>query len=112
MLEAPHIAEADDTKMTRIEGEMARLESEVRSTLTALEVGVRTENVQTLKVAAEALDRFLGLNAQLVALSRRNTNVRSLAMSLGQKRTLASACEYSLRALDEKLAKRTFPATR
>ena len=54
----------------------------------------------------------MGVNAQIVALSRRNTNVRSLALSLGQKRTLTAACEDSLRALEDALAKRGFTATR
>jgi hypothetical protein len=45
-------------------------------------------------------------------LSRRNSNVRSLAMSLGEKRMLTAACEDSLRALRDALAKRGFTATR
>ena len=52
------------------------------------------------------------LNAQLIALSRRNTNVRSLALSLGQKRMLTATCEDSLRALQDALGKRGFSATR
>jgi hypothetical protein len=58
------------------------------------------------------LDRFIGVNTQIVALSRRNSNVRSLAMSLGEKRMLTAACEDSLRALRDALAKRGFTATR
>jgi hypothetical protein len=45
-------------------------------------------------------------------LSRRNTNVRSLALSLGQKRMRTAACEDSLRELQDALAKRGFSATR
>ena len=52
------------------------------------------------------------LNAEIVALSRRNTNVRSLALSLNQKRLVTAACDESLRALDAALAKRGFTATR
>jgi hypothetical protein len=54
----------------------------------------------------------MGLNAQIVTLSRRNTNVRSLALSLGQKRMVAAACDDSLRALQDTLSKRGFSATR
>jgi hypothetical protein len=54
----------------------------------------------------------MALNGELVALSRRNTNVRSLALALGQKRTLTSACQDTLRALQESLAQRGFTATR
>ena len=52
------------------------------------------------------------LNTELVSLSRRNTNVRSLALSLGQRRTLTAACEESLQALQDALAKRGLSATR
>jgi hypothetical protein len=52
------------------------------------------------------------LNAQIVALSRRNTNVRSLALALGQKRTLTASCQQDLQALQDALAQRDFKATR
>jgi hypothetical protein len=54
----------------------------------------------------------MDLNRQIIALSRRNTNVRSLALALGQKRTLTAACEEDLRALQDALAARDFKATR
>jgi hypothetical protein len=54
----------------------------------------------------------MALNAEIIALSRRNTNVRSLALSLDQKRTLTAACETSLRELQNALAKRGFTGTR
>lgn len=53
VLQAPHIADADDAVMTRMETRMAASEAAARSALTVL--------------------------------SRRNTNVRSLALSLNQK---------------------------
>jgi rare lipoprotein A (peptidoglycan hydrolase) len=62
--------------------------------------------------ATSALDRFMSLNAEIIALSRRNTNVRSLALSLNQKGQLTEACEVSLRALQDALAKRGFVGTR
>ena len=54
----------------------------------------------------------MGLNGQIIALSRRNTNVRSLALSLDQKRALTATCEESLRALQDALAKRGFTSAR
>ena len=59
-----------------------------------------------------ALDRFLAVNAEIVVLSRRNSNVRSLALSLAQKRVLAAQCEDALRALEDALAKRGLGGTR
>ena len=58
------------------------------------------------------LDRFAELQRQIVALSRRNTNVRSLAVTLGRKRRLTAACDETLAALQESLAKHAWRATR
>ena len=54
-----------------------------------------------LAAAAAALDRFKAINAELVTLSRRNSNVRSLALSLGRKRTVTAECDDILHALEE-----------
>jgi len=110
--QAPHIAEATDDVMTRLEKQMADSEKETRSTLEVLAGLSSPSSRSQLDAAGAALDRFIGVNAQIVSLSRRNTNVRSLALSLGQKRTLAAACETSLHALEDALGKREFTATR
>lgn len=47
-----------------------------------------------------------------VKLSRRNSDVRSLALSLGRKRTVMAVCEDQLRTLDDALAKHQFTAAR
>jgi hypothetical protein len=109
---APHIAEATDDVMTRLEKEMADSEKEARSTLKVLDGLASQSSRSHVDAAGAALDRFVSINAQIVSLSRRNTNVRSLALSLGQKRTLAAACETSLQALDDALGKHEFTATR
>ena len=62
--------------------------------------------------AGAALDRFMGINDEIVTLSRRNSNVRSLALSLGRKRVVTAECEDDLRALEQALAKHEFTATR
>ncbi len=52
------------------------------------------------------------INDEIVTLSRRNSNVRSLALSLGRKRTVTAECADDLRALEQALAKHEFSATR
>jgi len=111
-LQAPHIAESDDAVMTRIEGRMTASAGVARDQLTMLAGAIAPTSRPQLAAASASLDRFIDLNAQLIALSRRNTNVRSLALSLGQKRMLTAACEDSLLALQAALAKRGFSATR
>jgi hypothetical protein len=48
----------------------------------------------------------------IIALSRRNTNVRSLALSLDEKRKLTGPCEETLRALQAALSKHGYPVGR
>jgi hypothetical protein len=65
-----------------------------------------TESRIAAKNASEAFEALMGIHAEILKLSRQNSNVRSLAMSLGKKRTLAATCEERLRALQQLLAKR------
>jgi hypothetical protein len=112
VLQAPHIAESDEAAMTRMEKRMATSEAAARMAIKTLASLVQPASRLKLAGANAALDRFTSLNAQIIALSRRNTNVRSLALSLGKKRTLTAACDDSLRALQDALAKREFTSTR
>jgi hypothetical protein len=112
VLQAPHIAEADDDVMTRMEERMATSETAARSAVEALAPVVRPASRPRLVAATAALDRFMGINAQVIALSRRNTDVRSLALSLNQKGKVTKACEDSVGALRDALAKRSFSGTR
>jgi hypothetical protein len=111
-LQAPHIAEPDDAEMTELEKQMATAESAARKALAALAGLVQPASRAPLAAAVAALDRLMALNAEIVALSRRNTNVRSLALALNQKRAITDKCEQSLHALREALAKRGFTGTR
>jgi hypothetical protein len=102
VLQAPHIAESEDAAMTKLEARMRELAKTARAVVGELEA----------PAAAAALDRFVGINAEIVTLSRRNSNVRSLALSLGRKRMITAECEADLRALEQALATHAFSATR
>jgi hypothetical protein len=112
VLQAPHIAEAADPKMDRLEREMTTRQAFARDALAKLGdlggIGVRPE----LPTATAALSHFESLSSQLVVLSRRNSNVRSLALALGPKPALTAACDATLTALVQALAKRGSAATR
>jgi hypothetical protein len=112
VLEAPHIAEADDAAMTRFEQRMTSAETSAREALRTLGGLVTPASQPQLASATAAFDRLIGVNAEIVRLSRRNSNVRSLALSLNQKRTTTAACEAALRGLQDALAKRGFAGTR
>jgi hypothetical protein len=112
VLQAPHIADADAAVMTRMEKEMATSEMTARDALDKLRPLVGPTSAPKVAAASGALDRFMGLNAEIIALSRRNTNVRSLALSLDQKRAIVVKCEDTLRALRGALDKHEYAGRR
>jgi hypothetical protein len=112
VLQAPHIADPDDNAMAGLEQRMASSEAAARSALATLATLVQPVSAPQLAAATAALNRFMTVNAQIIALSRRNTNVRSLALSLNQKRPLTTACEETLHALQDALAKHGYPRGR
>jgi hypothetical protein len=112
VLQAPHIADADDSVMTRMEQQMATSQAAARQALDSLRAVVTPESRSRLVTADAALKRFMDLNAQLIALSRRNTNVHSLMLSLDDKRKATLACQEHLRALQNALSTRGYSGVR
>ena len=104
--QAPHIAASKDEVMTQLEKEMRAAELIARDALHDL------APLGAPPAAAAALQRFLDRNREILSLSRRNSNLRSLELSLGEKRPLTAACEQSLQELSDALSQRTFPGTR
>ena len=80
-------------------------EKTARDALAALPALVGPAAGPTVTAATAAMDRVMAVNGQIVALSRRNTNVRSLALSLNEKQRLAPPCQLSVRQLREALAR-------
>ena len=112
VLHAPHIAEADDAAMTRMEVQMTASAAAARNALDELRAALPAAAAPHLAAASDAVDRFMSIHAEIVTLSRRNSDVRTLALSLGRKRIVTAACEAQLQALEEALAKHEFTATR
>jgi hypothetical protein len=112
VLQAPHIAEPTDDAMTRMEAQMAASEVLARKTLEQIATLLPSESRSHVMVATAALDRFTSINKDIVTLSRRNSGVRSLALSLGRKRMITAQCDEQLGALEATLAKHTLGPTR
>ena len=112
ILQAPHIAESAEAAMAKIEKEMADRQAAARDALQRLGRGTSPAMTRQLDAAKAALDRFDKLSAELVALSRQNSNVRSLALALRRTPTLIVACDESLAQLQDRLAKEGFTGTR
>jgi len=109
-LQAPHIATPDDGTMTALEKRMTASEQSARAALKELSRVVRPASKPSLATATTALDRLMETNRQILQLSRRNTNVRSLALALTEKRAAVAACDDRLHALQAALAKRGYVA--
>jgi hypothetical protein len=112
VIQARHIAESDETAMSNMESAMAASETAARKALDSLKGLLPPGAAPQLATAADDLARFTAINAEIVALSRRNSNVRSLALSLGKKRTVTAEGEDLLQALEDSLARHHFAATR
>lgn len=112
VLHAPHIAEHDDAPMTKMEKEMAGLDATARDALKTLDELAPPNARQSVASARAALDKFKAISAQIVELSRRNTNVVSLDLSLRRKPPLTASCDERLGALQVALAHEGFKATR
>jgi len=111
VLQAPHIAEARDPEMDRIEQQIALRQAIVREGLLSIEKNGHPP-MPALKAAKVSFEAFETLTSKLIALSRQNTNVRSLELAMRQKPTLTSACDAHLVSLQDALAAQGFSGTR
>lgn len=108
----PHINEATEEGMDRLEAQMSLDEEALQAALGSLEGLCDEAGKPALEQARQAWQEFAGLKKDILALSRQNSNVRSLAISLGQKRKLAAQCQEILSSLQEAVRARGFKATR
>ena len=98
---APHIAEAEDKKMDELEAVMSVEDKEVRDNLDRLAQLDRSHDQAFVDAAKAAYADFTSIRKNILALSRENTNVRSLAISLDQKRKVTALCQDPLDALQQ-----------
>jgi hypothetical protein len=112
LLESRHIAEARDEEMDRIEARLKELDAQVRNSLAELTVAAGETGKPSADEARAAYADFQNVNAELLRLSRRNSNVRSFAMSLGRKRKVTAECQDLLVALQEAIRSEKLKATR
>jgi hypothetical protein len=97
----PHIAEESDSKMDELEASMATEDARVRRSLDGLAALPGFHNDPQLATATARYSEFSSLRTQILALSRENTNVRSLSISLNQKRRAMVVCQAALTNLTQ-----------
>jgi hypothetical protein len=102
---APHVAEESDAKMNELEARMKRDDETVRADLAGLGAMTTLRDDADVAAATSSYATFFEVRAKILPLSRENSNVRSLALSLNEKRKAMLACLADLAALrDEILA--------
>jgi len=95
----PHIAEERAERMDRLEAEMSEEERRAASALEKLAARPGLAGAPDLALARARFADLLALKARILALSRENTNVTSLALSLGQQRKAMALCVDALNTL-------------
>jgi hypothetical protein len=106
---APHIAEESDAKMDAMEARMTKDDKEVRNDLDSLAALPMFSGDTDLATANSAYARFSDVRAKIIPLSRENTNVRSLAISLDQKRKVMFLCQDALASLQQAISDEAIP---
>lgn len=94
----PHIFEESDVTMNEIEARMTDEDHQIRSDLDGL-AALLGPGSPDLEAAVSGYARFTELKAQILQLSRENTNVQSLIISLDQKRKAVQVCQDALNVL-------------
>jgi hypothetical protein len=98
---APHIAEESDRKMDELEAQINKEDKEVRKDLDGLAAIQKFSGDPDLKIALSEYIRYCEIRGRILSLSRENTNVQSLSLSLGQKRKVLFLCQDVLSALQK-----------
>ena len=106
---APHIAEESDKKMDELETLMANEDQQVRKDLDSLTSLPKLRGDPALETARSSYAQFSDIRVRILALSRENTNVRSLSMSLGEKRKALLLCQGFLSALQQAIQDEPIP---
>ena len=106
---APHIAEESDKKMNELEALMTNEDQQVRKDLEGLDSVLKLHGDPDLETATSDYAKFSEIRRRIIAFSRENTNVRSLAMSLGQKRKALLLCQDVLSALQQAIQDELIP---
>jgi hypothetical protein len=111
-LHGPHIIETDEKKMDQLEARMTTEEAAARQSLAALEEVLAPAKPESLVEAKADFAELMALTSQVVKLSRQNSNIKSLELSMGRKRIIAAQCDEVLAALQEAVKQTTYRATK
>ncbi|MFP5223556.1 MAG: hypothetical protein ACLGSA_14790 [Acidobacteriota bacterium] len=111
-LQAPHIAEPADANMDALETRIAAAAAQTRTALDAALSAAPNPAKADLEKARAVFEEFMAVNAKVIALSRINSDVKSLALSMERKRMVAASCLDTLGGLQDSINERLSKARR
>jgi hypothetical protein len=111
-LQSPHIAESQSEKMDELETTIQTENERVNQSLDALSFLMNPADKPLVEEVKSDYAEFWRINTEIMKLSRQNSNVRSLALSLGQKRNVTIQCQDALEALEKTIQSKVYKATR
>ena len=111
-LHKPHIEEANDQEMDKIEQRIKSYDESARKALGSLHSIADLSDNEDLKNAETAYERFMNLTGEVLKLSRMNTDIKSAELSLGKIRMISSQCQVILATLQETAQAQQFESTR
>jgi hypothetical protein len=97
----PHIAEESDQKMDGLEALMSKEDKQIRKNLDELTALPKLNQNTDLVKAVSSYARFSKIKTKILALSRENTNIKSLSISLNEKRKVMLLCQDTLNELQQ-----------
>ncbi len=109
---APHIASPLDAEMTALEARFRADAAVVDATLAGLEKDCPAKAKEALATAKEAWSAYQGDTSKIIELSRANSNVHALDLSVHEKRQAVHRAEAALDALSAAIAGDTSRAAR
>jgi hypothetical protein len=98
--------------MDEIEATIQMQNEQINQSLDALSFLMNPKSKPLVEAAKAAYAEFWRINTEVMKLSRQNSNVRSLALSLGQKRNVTIHCQDALGALEKTIQSKVYKATR
>lgn len=111
-LQKTHIEVLDDLEMDKIEQKIKSYDESARKALGALRTIDGLGDNEDLKNAEGAYEQFMNLTAEVLKLSRMNTNLKSAELSLGKNRLISSQCQDDLATLQETVQTVQFKSTK
>ncbi len=97
----PHIAEESDQRMDEFEAQLTREHLKVRENLSSLSALLSPSDTSNTAIATSRYVEFQELETRIIKLSRENTDRRSVAIALNDKRKAMLKCQDALAALQK-----------